>query len=422
MQTKVRIKKIILTIIGILIFQTSFCQENYLPGYIIPLNGDTLHGFIDYQNWGSNPDKIYFKDKISDTIVSYTPFNIIQFGVLDEIYVSAKVQTEVSTDNTIYIDYDKDLKFKIKTVFLQTIIKGPKSLYYYVSNIKKKNLYIKQDTGYELLIHKKYLKDQEGKTVITENKRYLGQLSLYLQDCKTIQSKLEDMDYNTESLEKLFQFYYNCTQSGIKFQKKTEKVSTEVGVLAGLSLTSLKISGSNEFVYLVNTHFHQSVNFSTGLFLNIILPRNHEKLSIYNELSFSAYNVTSHSSTDQDNSNITRTSTFAYSYLKVINMLRYKYPIGNLFVYANAGFSNGFAISAKNHQIVESKIYDPQIDEKSKALNRSRNYEQGFVVGLGSNFKRYSCEFRYENGNGMSDYSTLNTATFKYYFLVGYTF
>ena len=83
-------------------------------------------------------------------------------------------------------------------------------------------------------------------------------------------------------------------------------------------------------------------------------------------------------------------------------MVRYKYTIGHSFVFMNVGFSNGFAISTKNYQIVELKIYDPQIDGKYTALDHSRNYEQGYVIGLGSTCKKYIFKFRFENGNGMS--------------------
>ncbi len=100
MKAKNPVKRIIVTLFVLFIFQTSFCQENYLPGYIITLKGDTLHGFIDYRNWDRNPDKISFKEKLSDNKLIYSSLIIKGFGVLDEIYESAIVETEISSDQT----------------------------------------------------------------------------------------------------------------------------------------------------------------------------------------------------------------------------------------------------------------------------------------------------------------------------------
>jgi hypothetical protein len=290
MKTKKLINRIAMTIIGICIFQSSFCQENYLPGYIINLTGDTLHGFIDYRNWNRNPKIIFFKEKSNGHKAKYTPLDIKAFGVRDEIYESAKVEVEESSDNTSELQSNNELDIQVDTVFLQTMIKGSKSLYCYKNKNEKDQFYIKQGSGYELLIYKKYISDHEGKEIITENGRYLSQLSNYLEDCQEIPSKLADTKYNKKSLENLFRFYYNYTQTEIKFQKKTEKFSTEFGVFAGMSSTSLKFRSS--FVpYLVNANYNQSVNFSSGLSLNIIIPRNQGKWSIYNELIYTSYKV-----------------------------------------------------------------------------------------------------------------------------------
>lgn len=419
---KTNFERFIFTIIGIFIFQISICQENYIPGYIVPLKGDTLHGFIDYRNWERNPDKIFFKEKLSDEKTNYTPIEIIEFGVLDEIYESAIIETEISPDNTNTLESNKELKFSIDTAYLQTMIKGSKCLYYYKNKIGKSQFYIKNDSTFELLIYKKYLKEQEGMTVIAENRKYLGQLSVYLQDCPTIQSKLEDTKYSQKSMENLFYNYYNCTHSEIVFQRKTPKISIELGVLAGLSITSLNFTGEG-ISYITNTNYQPSMNFSTGLFLDLILPRNQGKWSICNELVINSYKINgSYNDYVHENQYTITHTTIGYSHLKINNMLRYKYPVKGIFIYLNAGFSNGFAISESNYKREESTFYDQFRVEEGKALDEPRKHELGYILGLGSKFKKYSFEIRYEKGNGMSDDSNLKSTTNRYFFLFGYRF
>ena len=45
-------------ILFIISFQKTFSQENYLPGYVIKQDADTLYGYLDYRNWEKNPNKI----------------------------------------------------------------------------------------------------------------------------------------------------------------------------------------------------------------------------------------------------------------------------------------------------------------------------------------------------------------------------
>jgi len=409
-------------ILGILISQNSFCQKNCLPGYIVNLDGDTLQGFIDYRNWEKNPEKIFFQKEIDDEKIVFTPTDIKLFNVKDEVYVSAIVKTEISPFNLDALNFDPELKFKLDTTFLQTLIQGEKSLYYYNTNKGKENFYIKQGNKFDLLIYKKYFKYVRGGKYMAENKTYIGQLSLYLKDCPSIQSRLKKIKYAKISLEKPFFYYYNCTRSEIKFQKKKEKIEIEIGVLAGFSSSSLKFK-SNIYAFLEKFDYSKSTNFATGLFFNAVLPRNQWKWSIYNELIFTSYKVEG-SYKDFVNSNhfTIYDNKIGYSYLNIKNMLRYKFPIKKISVFFNVGMSNGLAISETNYCKRTSMFYEDITVVDGKSLSDSRKVEQSIIFGSGINYKKFSFEIRYEMGNGMSEYSALRSTTKKYFFLFGYRF
>lgn len=115
-------------------------------------------------------------------------------------------------------------------------------------------------------------------------------------------------------------------------------------------------------------------------------------------------------------------TTIGYTYLKMNNMLRFKYPIGRLQVYSNVGISNGFAIKEINYRKKETKLYAMERVVEDKAINDTRKYEQGYLLGLGIILKKYNLEIRYEKGNGMSDYNGLKSSTSRFNFLLGYRF
>lgn len=417
-----RFKKNGLLLIVLLTYQLAFSQENYIPGYVIKNSNDTVFGFVDYRNWEKNPVMVKFKKNIEDAPISFNPIDITEFMVDGEIYVSGIINTEISPIQTDKLIDAPQINITVDTTFLQTLFRGKKSLYYYKNSDGRENFYIKQDTGFDLLIYKRYLKQQDSKRVITENRKYLGQLTLYLNDCETINSRLENTSYNQKSLIKLFQYYYKCSPSDISFQKGIEKIHTEIGVLAGFSLTSLKFS-SDAFAYLVEAGYDPSINFSSGIFFDFILPRNQRKWSINNEILFSTYKVSgSYEEYVSENRYSITTTEIGYSYLKINNLVRFKYPIGHIFLFLNGGISNGFVVNETNYKKRKSKFYTTDRVVEDLALDDTRKYEQGFILGTGIKYDRFSFEIRYEKGNGMSEYMALNSSTKRYYLLLGYRF
>jgi hypothetical protein len=428
MFTNIFLKKQTFTAIGLFLFQFTFCQENYLPGYIIRSNNDTLHGFIDYRNWERNPDKTNFRKTPGEKEITYTPVDIKGLGVKDEVYQSAIIKKEISADNLNDLQFSSELVFETDTVFLQTVISGEKSLYFYSDNYGREQFYIKINSKYELLIHKKYLTIADGpygkQDVVAENTKYMGQLAFYLQDCQSIQKYIRGLKYNKKNLEDLFIEYYNCTKSKIKFQKKTEKLSFESGLLAGVLITTLQL-GSDYYEYLDKAVFQKSLNFMPGIFLNIILPRNNGKWSLCNELTYTPYKIKGRYDIHIDDNYYTNNYlTIGYAYLKMNNMLRFKYPIGKLFVYANGGVSSGYSIHEINIRKKETKTpysADPVIVE-SKAIDKPKKFEIGYLFGLGANFKKYSVEIRNEKSDGMANSIHLGSATNRLYFILGFRF
>jgi len=409
--------------LGILVFQVSFCQEAYLPAYIVSLNGDTIQGFIDYRNWGTNPEYIAFKNSPETEKTIYKPIDIRSFGVKDERYVSAIVNTEISSRNTNTLEQNAILNIKVDTAFLQTMISGDKSLFYYKNRSGIDNFYIKNQNEFQLLEYKKYIKFSGGPKILTENKKYVGQLMVYFNDCPSLQSKINQVKYSKKNLENLFLSYYACSQSEINFQKKTEKIKIESGFLVGASLTGLKFSGSTSFDYLLNTDYNQSIKGSAGLYLNLVIPRLRERWSIYNELLYTSYQVNgTYNDIQNENTYVNYYTEFGYSYFKINTLVRYQYPVGNFSFCLNAGMSNGFGFNEINYLEKVSIFYTTEHYKEGEAIDDPRTNEQGLVVGLGTKFKKLSLETRLEKANGMSKYPGLGSVTNRFYILVGYQF
>ena len=422
------LKRITIALVFVCRFESAHCQENYLPGYIIQTNKDTLKGFIDYKNWRANPKEIVFKEKLTDKKFHCTPQNIKGFGVADEFYESAIVKREIDRPNEL----NPQLDLKTDTVFLQTIVRGAKSLYYYLPLQSRGHFYVKHDSSsfFELLVYKKYITDNSSGKFESKNTKYFNQLLLYLDNCETLRKSIRQVNYTQKDLKNLFTTYYNkCTETKINFEKKTEKDIVEFGIVAGPVLNSINFSGNlgnDDTESLTNTKYKSNVNFSGGIFLETTFARARRRLSMYNELLFTKSKFSGSYTNYYDASDLsnyyTSNTNFGFSFLKFNNMIRYKYVLGKLPLFVNGGFSIGYVSVNDNHKTKTFSHNTVPIETYALDESAIRKLDFGLIGGLGAMLKKYSFEVRYEHNKGTYNTTTANSTMQRVHFLFGYRF
>lgn len=346
--------------------------------------------------------------------------DIIEFQVHSKIYVSVVVQSEQSSVKTHELDHSPSLQISTDSTFLLTLVRGARSLYFNRGEAGNENFYIPGDYGFDLLVYKRYINDADGN--ISENKKYIGQLALYLRDCREIQSLLKDLSYTQHSLMNLFQKYFSCVSSTPDHLKIKEKRKPDIGALVGLSMTTLDFKGTG-YRYLVDTDYDLSVNLAMGLFFNARLAGNQGKWSISNELMLAFYECEGEYTDYENEDKYSIISTAIGSgFLRINSMIRYTYPVKKLQPYVNAGFSVGLVFMQSNDKRTYTKFYSSEKVERDEALGAFRNYELSCLAGIGARYGRFHLESRYERGNGMSEYSGIKSITQRIYILLGYRF
>jgi len=401
----------------------SFAQRNYISGTVIHQNGDTLHGWIDYQNWERNPRVIRFKSNEEGEIQKFSPLQIHSFKLDKEYYVSAIIDIEISMDRTNSLSDQSELLLEKDTVFLQNLYTGSKSLYYNKDQSGRDHFYIGVDQEYMLLIYKKYIAyDRHDSHFTGENKKFIGQLTYYLDECKGISNLIQQSEYNKNSLVNVFHKYYQCLNEEAVFKKQKDHISVDFGVLAGLTMTNLELSQNFPSI-IVHADYQTSYSFSAGLFLDLFFVRNISHWSFNSELFYSTYDINGSARKNYgENYWDINEIQFAYSYLKLNNMIRYKHSFKDVSVFANLGVSNGFVISETNKRVIESHVHAVYSTDEVPAILETRGWEIGWLAGFGLGYKAFALEFRYEKANGMSDYERLKSTVARNHFLLSYRF
>ena len=208
-------------------------QENYVSGNIIKNSGDTVTGFISFDQRVNTPSFISFKINENDNASEFKPSQIKEFCTKDDRYVSAFSEVLMSGTDIEKIGTAPSIKTRTDSIFLEILIRGHKSLFYNKSPEGQDNFYILHNNSYQLLAYNKYYRINNGARIFTENNRYLGQLGAYLSDCKKVQNYLHGVNYTRGSLKSLFLKYYECNPSELSYIKEEYQLFSQENFIKG---------------------------------------------------------------------------------------------------------------------------------------------------------------------------------------------
>ncbi len=405
-----------------LVFQSDLsAQKNFQPAEVVNNAGDTVKGEVNYQNWKRNPSKIQFRQIETGNTVSYKPTDIKWFTVANEKYTSAIVVVDLRDDHIAALVEDSTITLKTDTVFLLSMVEGTKSLFLYEDAVM--HFYVKEGNDFTLLRYKKYLIVRNNSTFATTRNDFISQLGNYLGGCALTTDVVAKAKYEQQALRKAYVSYYSCSQVKPEYVFKPLREKSPWGVFAGFSNTKLKFS-SNDNYAITQPTFKSSLNITAGGFYDFIIPRTLGKVSINNELGYTSYKTTAYYENIRSSNYYAKSSyEIGFSYMKLYNMLRYRYLLGkHNSVFANLGISNGFGFNVTNQQSTVSRFYTTERTEKDAAIFEPRKYEQGWVAGLGLKVKQYLCELRLERSNGMSGLQNLSSPVVRTSVLISYSF
>ncbi len=406
-------QKIILFLLcTIALIDQSFAQSNYQQGYVVDLAGDTIRGLIEYDRWDRNPRKISFRSRSGSSSVIYHPTQIIAFSVNGEIYEGAIVDVDTSPVKLRDLDESPFPSYVKDSVFLQSMIGGDKNLLFLKDQTFKVHFYIKDNGQYVPLIYKVYAgRTETSSKVIVENTGYKGMLALYLKDCSDIQQKLKNITYELGALTKLFKYYYECTNSNVRYTKQRNEGAFEVGVVAGIAMTKLDFQGPVK--YLSDINYDASTKPTFGIFFDIKLLRT-KGWRVSNDLLFTSFETKAQGDFE-DFPDYTAYSSFRYAYLKTHHTLQISL-LNQGKLYVAAGFSAGVALQKDSDVLIVFST-----GTKTSPEFKSRNYEFGYIGGLGLRAGRWNAELRFEQTTGISNYLNEGSTLMRGNFFVRYT-
>ena len=410
------------------LFGTSaFGQKNYVPGYLILPQGDTLRGLVDDQNWERNPRVINFKNEINANSQKFTVEQIAGFGIINgDIYHKQIVKVDKTPTQLEELTRTVGPVIITDTVFLAEQIKGLVNLYYLHDENRKYHFFIQvKDGPVEELIQRNYLVNKSGQYLLGTSNQYKDQLRYsYLTSCPDIQPEINKTAYTKAALKSLIYKYNACLNPTVPGeQKPTAKEEYKFNLVAGPNATSYRFKGDPYYYKdLIDAKFDLQSDIMVGLGFQILLPRNRQKWSIYSEVAYKKNYSQGQSQNQQYYRNQQTTITINADYVGFTTMLRYSWIKQHYQPFINIGFAGNYALHISTHKQTKMSTSSDEITREKTILKDSKKVEVAAVAGAGVKIKKVTAELRLEKGTGYLNYTNLSVTKNMLAFVLGYSF
>lgn len=195
-------------------------QSNYRPGFIITLQKDTVYGEIDFRTDEMNAGRCVFQSKVDAKVETYYPFDIQGYRFTDDgrFYVSKSIELQYNGPS--------------KAVFLECLLQGMKSLYYYEAE-GRVPIYFVENGDVLIKVDAPILAEAVTDFQFKDDKdRYMPILHYAFSDCPRLSSRIDRTRFNRKALIGLAKEYHYamCTnhEDCIEFEAKEAKRSVQL--------------------------------------------------------------------------------------------------------------------------------------------------------------------------------------------------
>ena len=382
---KIHFLVFLIFIFSFIFYNNSYAQTTEMhKGYIITLEQDTLNGIIFFQDRKINPEQVIFLKNGKETI--YTSKDIMGFGIPKLLaFKSAKIKYSTNPDEINKLLESKEIIWAEETVFLRTLILGKINLFEYIDSNKKLHFITQKENVYNELLNIKYKKGGKMATI----SKYKNQLKILMRECLDIFESVNKTKFRKESIKSIIKDFHKCQNQEITFNSKKEKIGLDISLYGGLSITSYTLV-SHPVISDGTTN--SGPHFTAGMDFEFVLPRNNKTWSIVSGLGYRSYQVEPNKSLF----NLDR----PLEYLRVNAFLKK--------IIFNKTFNLGLYVGLNNSFTLNKEHPDMK-------------NEQGFMFGINSQIKNLKFDVRFENGNGYSPFTTINTKVNTLFFQLGYS-
>lgn len=397
-------KKLLFLIL--LVSFAAYSQTSFESGYYITNTNQKIEGLIRNLDWKNNPDNFVFKKSENENQEVLTIETVTEFGIYNKSkYVRQRVNIDRSSDIPGMLSMDRRPDFKEEELFLKVLVEGKANLYSYEDQRVLKFFYSADTLNVEQLVYKRYVNTERQ---IFKNNTYIQQLWNNLKCPSIALREVEQVNYKAKDLWNFFTKYNTC--HGFQSEGLIEKPKGDlfnITVRTGLNSTTAFAEYNSEGAW-VRADFGQRSSLRIGVEVEVILPFNNNKWSLFAEPTYQYYKATTETTSS---SNRPREVNIDYRSIEVPVGLRHYFFLNS----STSIFVNGGAVFDFPGDSNITSLFSTEVNWPLKS-------SVSFVLGAGIKINNLSLEGRYLTGREFLDTTFYVNSNYKTISIIlGYT-
>lgn len=361
-------------ILFLLIINNLNAQNNFKIGYIIGLENDTIHGYIERNPNLKNRNICSFKKEINQKSQDFTANDIKAYRI---------------ENSKFYISKDILINEVETRVFLEYLLKGIVNLYY-LAGINYENYYIEKDNKLILLSNEeREVIDENNKKFVVESNQYVGILTYLFQDAPELRNNIQSTGFTYKSLIKITEDYHNSVCNAyecINYTRSTKaKIYIEPHVGGAYSTMGLKTSANTA----------TDIAPYSGLNLRLQSEKIYFLWNFLIGINFSQNNYNGDFENDIVVPGRTHELTVKYTTVRIPITIERRFLTKNIQPFLSLALQNTLLLNPD----YKVEYHSTNQDFSSLIDSDFRNYQLGIAVGCGVRFKLPNSNYLYFKAN-----------------------
>ncbi len=338
-----------------------FAQNNFLPGYVVTFDNDTIEGFVEKSNARRMYSHCNFKRK--ENIIKYSPNQIKAYSFSNgKPYISQIVDSS----------------------FVEALVLGTISLYRYGSSF-----IVQKDDQKHTLTYSKKEEIVDGKLMVKHDNMWRNILSYLSSDCPSTQKSLATVSFNEKKLTKFVIQFNKCMNTEyVEYKNNQPWTKINYGLLISLNSNRLKMENFTSSGTLVKDLYFSS-NAAFGFSFNVTSPRISDRISFSAELH---YFKASYSAILENNGY--HESIINLTTLTLPLSLKYSLPVRKDFICFQGGISFDQHLKSNNQVLSELIVGNNIYIQPERKIFTTNNTQSSVWTGISwqKPFKNFKSE------------------------------
>ncbi|UII75479.1 hypothetical protein LV716_14610 [Flagellimonas sp. HMM57] len=376
-----------ITLLFIIFFSIGLsAQLNFESGYFIDNSGNKTQCLIQSEKWIVSPEKVLYKLDENSEIKSFAIENCLEFRIGDAgIFKKITTNFPITPSRFEQISINQDIEFVSKTVFVQKIVGGKASLYWFSDEKGIVYLYSKEDGPIQPLIYYEYVDEtQKMKKVNT----YKSQLIKDFECGNT--PMVQQIKYNRKSLIKYFKTLNECSgyNEYVIFKKVTaqkNKFPITLKAWVGIQRNTFEMGNS----LAVNSYDDENL-LKYGAEVESFFPYFGLKdISVFFAADYSRSEKEFNATSQTD---ISVTDTFLKAEYEILEMetgLRYYIPLSpKNYIFVDAGLAFNIQSEVTLNKTSTRRVLQRAPTTTNEKQSRSLDNDTGGFLGIGYSYNK----------------------------------